>query len=173
MSGSYPDGTWSGFDGSRHTIPLHNCWTDAVWFFPALSLLADFADPNLVFDDLGQEQYGSSYVEHIRVHRTAQGLSQDDAQRLARLSTVHYYLDSQTAIPGALAFATHADDDMGVNIPVGIVFSDYRQVGGILTPFQIATSFNGTQLLQITITSVSPNGPIGLGPSASQRGKRP
>jgi hypothetical protein len=174
MSGSYPNGAWIGFDGSRHSMPLHNCWTDAVWFFPALSLLADFADPNLVFEDLGQQQYGSSYVEDIRVYRTAQGLTQDQARELARLSTVHYYLDSQTAIPVALSFATHADHDLGTNIPVAVLFSDYRPVGGILAPFQITTSFNGTPLLQITISSVTPNRPI-QGPklSPSQIGKRP
>ncbi len=157
MTGSYPDGMWIGLDGTHHPMPLHNCWTDAVWFFPALSLLADYADPNLVFEDLGQEQYGGSSVEHIRVYRTAQGLSQDDAQRLARLSRVHYYLDSQTAVPLALAFETHADNNMATNIPVAMVFSDYRRSSGILTPFQITTSFNGTPMLQIAITSASAN----------------
>jgi hypothetical protein len=157
MTGSYPDGVWIGLDGTHHSMLLHNCWSDAVWFFPALSLLADYADPNLVFDDLGQEQYGGSSVEHIRVYRTASGLNQDDAQRLARLSRVHYYLDSQTAVPIALAFNTHADNDMAIDIQVAVVFSDYRAATGILTPFQITTSFNGTPMLQIAISSASPN----------------
>ena len=160
FSGGYPDGVWVDLQGNRHPMSLHNCWTDAVWFFPALSLLVDYADPNLIFDDLGQEQYGGSSVEHIRVHRIAQGLSQNQARLLARLSTVHYYLDSQTAIPRALAFAAHADADQEINIPVGVIFFDYRSVNGILVPFQIAESLNGTSLLQITISSASPNNPV-------------
>lgn len=160
MTGTYPDGAWIGLDGTRHPMKLHNCWTDAVWFFPALSLLADYADPNLIFDDLGPEQYGGSSVEHIRVHRNVQGLSQDKTELIARLSTVHYYLDSQTAIPRALAFATHADDDLEINIPVGIIFFDYRSVNGILVPFRVAESSNGTPLLQITISNAGLNNPI-------------
>jgi hypothetical protein len=52
-----PDGTWIDLQGNQHQTSLHNCWTDAVWSFPALSLLADYSDPNLVFEDLGQQQY--------------------------------------------------------------------------------------------------------------------
>ena len=33
-----PGGSWTGLDGTQHPMVLHNCWTDAVWFFPALSL---------------------------------------------------------------------------------------------------------------------------------------
>lgn len=157
MTGTYPNGTWIGLDGTRHPMPLHNCWTDPVWFFPALSLLADYADPNLVFTDLGSQQYHGDPVEHIQVYRTASGLSPQEQTLLASLSTVDYYLDSQTALPVAIAFNTHADSDFNVNIPVGIVFSDYRRASGILTPFQIMTSFNGTPMLQITISSASPN----------------
>ena len=108
-------------------MTLHNCWTDAVWFFPALSLLADYADPSLVFEDLGQQQYGDLLVKHIRIYRTSSGLSQEKSKLLARLSTVHYYLDSQTAIPIAMAFNTHADSDLGTDISVEIVFSNYRR----------------------------------------------
>jgi hypothetical protein len=160
MTNGSPDGTWIDLQGTKHSMALHNCWTDAVWFFPALSLLADYADPNLVWTDLGQEQYQGGSVEHIQVYRTAAGLSKQEAQLLARLSTVNYYLDSQTAIPLAMAFAAHADSDRGVDFATEIIFSNYRQVSGILTPFQITKNLNGTQMLQITISSVSPNNPV-------------
>ena len=156
----YPDGVWIDLQGNRHPMSLHNCWTDAVWFYPALSLLADYADPNLVFEDLGQQQFQGVYVEHIRVYRTAAGLSQEKARILARLSTVHYYLDSQTAIPRVLAFDAYGDADFGINIPVQIVFSDYRSMNGVLVPFQVTKLFNGSQYLQITLNSASPNNPV-------------
>lgn len=160
MGIGYPEGTWIDLQGNRHTMSLHNCWSEAVWFFPALSLLADYANPNLVFEDLGQQQYNGGTAEHIRIHRTAQGLSQNRLRILARMSTVHFYLDSQTAIPIALSFDTHADENLETDIPVFIVFSDYRSVGGTLVPFQVTKFFNGTQLLQITVSNASPNGPV-------------
>lgn len=155
---NYPAGSWTGLDGTHHPMRLHNCWSDAVWFFPALSLLADYADPNLVFTDLGPQQYQGGTVERIQVYRTASGLSPEELRRLARLSTVYYYLDSQTALPVAIAFNTHADSDLNVDIPVMIVFSNYQSIGGIQVPFQIVKSFNGTPMLQISITSAIPNG---------------
>ncbi len=153
-----PSGSWTGLDGVQHPMAQHNCWTDAVWFFPALSLLADYADPNLVFTDLGQEQYQGGSVEHIQIYRTAQGLGQDDLHLLARMSTVDYYLDSQTALPVATAFLSHADGDLTLDIPVMIVFTGYRPVNGIQVPFQLIRSVNGTRMLQISITSAQPNG---------------
>ena len=154
----YPAGSWTGLDGTQHPMILHNCWTDAVWFFPALSLLADYADPNLVFTYLGSQQYQGGSVEHIQVYRTASGLSPDRLRILARLSTVDYYLDSQTALPVAIAFNTHADSDLNTDIPVMIVFSGYQPINGIRIPFQVVETLNGTPMLQISITNAVPNG---------------
>jgi hypothetical protein len=53
-----------------------NCWTDAVWFFPALSLLSDYADPSLVFRTW-EIQYSEGTVEHIQVYRYYSDLPQD------------------------------------------------------------------------------------------------
>ena len=155
---NYPAGGWTGLDGTQHPMKLHNCWTDAVWFFPALSLLADYADPNLVFTDLGPQQYQGGSVEHIQVYRTASGLNPTELRLLARLSTVDYYLDSQTALPVAIAFNTHADSDLSVDIPVMIIFSNYQSINGIKVPFQVVEALNGTPMLQISITNATPNG---------------
>lgn len=156
--GSGPVGQWSGLDGQPHQMPQHNCWSDAVWFFPALSMLSDYSDPTMVFNDLGQEQHHGHNVEHIQAYRTSPGLPQDLAQQLARLRTVDYYLDSQTAIPVAMAFATHADGDVNLNIPVEIVFSQYQASNGIQVPLTVTRFFNGSPFYQITISSVTVNG---------------
>ena len=160
FSSGDPDGAWIDLQGQRHPMVLHNCWTDAVWFFPALSLLADYADPELVFEDLGQQQFQGGYVEHIRVHRTRQGLSDEQARVLARVSTVHFYLDSQTTIPKVLGFDAYGDDNFGTSIPVQIVYSDYRPVNGVQTPFQVTKLLNGSPNLQITISSANLNNPV-------------
>jgi hypothetical protein len=148
-------GTWIGFDGVPHPMTGHNCGTDAVWFFPALSLLADYADPNLVFADLGEVPYQSGSVEHIQLYRTATGLSQDELQILAQMSTVDFYIDSRTYLPVAMAFAIHADGNFSVNIPVMVVYTGYRAVNGVQVPFQVNKDINGSRLLQILITNAS------------------
>ncbi len=153
-----PSGEWTGLDGQPHQMAQQNCWTDAVWFFPALSLLSDYADPNLVFTDLGQVQYSGGYAEHIRVYRYLTDLAPGEQRVIQRLSTVDYFLDSQSALPVAMAFSIHGDRGAGFDVPIGIVFSQYQAVNGIQVPFTVTELLNGSPFLQITITSVSTNG---------------
>ena len=94
--GSGPSGQWIGLDGQPHQMAQQNCWTESVWFFPALSMLSDYSDPSLVFTDLGQEQYAGYTVEHIQAYRGYPGLPSDIAQQLVSVSSVDYYLDSHT-----------------------------------------------------------------------------
>jgi hypothetical protein len=157
-SGSGPVGQWTDLNGQPHQMVQHNCWTDAVWFFPALSMLSDYADPTMVYNDLGQEQYNGDSVEHIQAYRSIPGLPADVEDEVQRISTVNYYLDSQTAIPVAMTFATHGDTDVNRNIPIVLVFSQYQAVDGIQIPFQVARMFSGSPLYQITISSVNLNG---------------
>ena len=42
--GSGPIGQWTDLSGQPHQMAQHNCWNDAVWFFPALSMLSDYSD---------------------------------------------------------------------------------------------------------------------------------
>lgn len=161
--GSTPSGQWTGLDGQQHPMAQQNCWTDAVWFFPALSLLSDYADPNLVFVDLGQQQYSGGIVEHIQAYRYLAGFPPDIQQQIQQLSTVDYYLDSQTALPVAVMFSSHGDQDISASIPMGFFFSQYQSISGIQIPFQVTKLLNGDPLLQITITSAVPNGQ-GLSP---------
>lgn len=149
-----PGGQWIDTSGTTHQLAQHNCWTDAVWFFPALSLLSDYADSNLVFSDLGQEQHLGVTVEHLRVYRTATGLSPDPEHTLALMSVTDYYLDSQTSLPAAVVFFAHPDNDTTISIPVEITFSSYQRVGQTMVPFQITKYYNGGQLFQISVSSV-------------------
>lgn len=153
-----PSGEWTGLDGQPHQMGQQNCWTDAVWFFPALSLLSDYADPNLVFTDLGQIQYNGGSAEHIRVYRSLTNLAPGEQQVVQRLSTVDYYLDSQSALPVAIAFSIHGDRGVRFDVHLGIVFSQYQSVSGIQIPFTVTELLNGSPFLQITITSVATNG---------------
>ncbi len=148
-----PGGQWIDASGATHQLAQHNCWTDAVWFFPALSLLSDYADPNLVFNDLGQAQLQGATVEHLRVYRIATGLAADPEHTLALMSVTDYYLDSQTALPVEIVFFAHPDNDTTVSIPVEIAFASYQRVNQTMVPFQITKYYNGPQLFQISITN--------------------
>src|SRR5207245_1234877 len=64
-SGASPAGAWLGSDGIWHPYALHNCWTDAGWFFPVLSSLSA-ASPNITLSYVGLENRAGVSVYHLR-----------------------------------------------------------------------------------------------------------
>jgi hypothetical protein len=60
-----PQGAWTSSDGLSHPYASHNCWTDAVWFFPVLSTLAR-ADSDIVLAYVGLENREGVSVQHAR-----------------------------------------------------------------------------------------------------------
>lgn len=152
-----PAGEWIDIEGQHHPFAQHNCWTDAAWFFPALTMLSAYSDPTVVFTDLGQETHQGLTVEHIQVYRTFSDKNPDIAKVLSRVSTVNYYLESQTAIPIAISFDVHPDKNEGAAIPIEVRYSDYRRIGSVLVPFEVDEYLNRSPLIQISLTSASPN----------------
>jgi hypothetical protein len=155
-------GVW--MDASRNIRPIavHNALTDATWFFPPLSALASISDPSFVFSYLGTDTLDGTPAAHFRYWRKAPGGLADPAIRA--LSTVDLYIDSNVPVPIAVVFNTHPDGDANTNLPVKILYSDYRVVNGIRLPFHIRKYLNGALLLDLTVTTVQFN--TGLSASA-------
>jgi hypothetical protein len=156
--GFLPSGQWTGVDGQPHTMAQQNCWTDGVWFFPALSLLSDYNDASMVFVDLGQQQYNGDLVEHIQAYRWPINMPPEFQQQIQQLSTVDFYLDSQTALPVGLGFLRFGDNNVNVAVPTTVTFSQYQSVNGVQVPSQVVRTLNGSASMQINVTSVGLNG---------------
>ncbi|MGO9865347.1 MAG: hypothetical protein ACLPLR_17200 [Terriglobales bacterium] len=146
-------GAWMKNNAAPVAYAAHNCWTDAPWFFPALSSLAQTANPTFVFKYIGQEQHEGVNTQHIRVFQAPPGT----LSLIQHLSTVDFYLDPTTFLPLAIAFQVHPDLNAGADIPAEIRFSDYQVVGGIPVPFRIQRMLNGGLVLDITVTSAAFN----------------
>jgi hypothetical protein len=154
-----PQGSWSGRDGVSHASAQHNCWSDAVWFFPAFSALAHGADRNYVFSYAGEAQSHGSTADHIRVWQVRH-LRGKDPLNLPLLSAMDFYLDSSSHLPLAVAFKVHPDNNMLADIPAEVRFSDYRSVSGVQAPFRVERFLNGSLLLDLTIDEVAINSGI-------------
>jgi hypothetical protein len=59
-----PLGKWTAPNNASGTFAFQNCWTDAVWFFPALGSLG--ASSNVVLSYIGQENRNGAPVQHIQ-----------------------------------------------------------------------------------------------------------
>jgi hypothetical protein len=152
-----PAGVWSGIDGVRYAMALHNCWPDADWFYPALSFQALSTDPGLGLAYVGPETKNGLSVVHIRLFRVVPNQAPSVTTTIETLSTEDLYVDASSYVPLFLDFNLHPDADLSRNIPVEIAFSDYQRMGGIVVPAHVQKFFNGTLLLDLTLTSAAIN----------------
>ena len=132
-------------------MALHNCMTDAAWFFPALSSLMLTGNPAVLFTYVGQETQNGLAVQHIRVSRPA------SAPLFTHLSMMDFYLDASSLLPLSVSFALHPDNDAAQDIRTEIRFANYQTVRGIRVPFRIQKLVQGSLFLDLTVTSVAVN----------------
>ncbi len=152
-----PQGWWITPDGVTRAMVAQNTFTDAAWFFPALSVLSELSNPQLSVTYVGQEIRNGASVEHLRFSLQDQASDASASDLLTKLSTTDLYLDAASALPVAIAFDVHPDNDALSNIPVEIDFSNYQAVNGIVVPLHIQKLLNGTLFLDVTIQTVKVN----------------
>lgn len=145
-----PTGAWAQNSAPSTAYAQHNCWTDAAWFFPALSSLGQTANPAYVFKYIGQEQHGGVAVQHIRV---LQVVPRDTSGTFQRLSAMNFYLDLNTNLPDAIATTIHPDDNSGGNFAVEVRFANYQSINGVQVPLHFQQMFNGGVVLDATVTN--------------------
>jgi hypothetical protein len=151
-SSGVPGGAWETNGGTPTPFAQHNCWTDAAWFFPALTSLSQTANPNFVFSYVAREQHGGLDTQHIRVYQWF-----PHGAPSAALSTMEFYLDATSFLPIAIGFQSHPDDNMGTNLPTEIDFANYQSVNGFQLPFHFQKIFGGSVILDVLVTSASFN----------------
>jgi hypothetical protein len=150
---SAPQGFWIGVDGTTHSMANHNCATDAAWFFPALSVLSQLSNPNLVVTYIGNETRLGVNVQHL--HFVIQ--SPAPSTLFQQLSAEDVYLNASSNLPVAITFNAHPDNDTSANLPVEIDFSNYQVVNGVQVPFRIQRLLNGSVLFDLTVQSATLN----------------
>jgi len=156
ISFGIPQGIWTSVDGSSHTYAPHNCWTEAVWFFPALSSLSR-NDPSTVLAYIGQETRNGASVYHLQSYRYVPNKKATVVAVLQRLSTVDFYLDVTSLLPLAMTFNTHPDNDQNPNLLVETRFGGYMNFQGILVPTHIQQSLDGNSILDLVVNAASFN----------------
>jgi hypothetical protein len=152
-----PQGEWLAPNGSYNTMAMHNCFTDAAWFYPALTVLSETLNSNLSIIYVGQETKNGISVQHLHFASNSAAQTTGVADPLVTLSSTDVYLNSSSLLPVAFAFNTHPDNNALLNIPVEVDFSNYEAVNGVQVPFHIQKFLNGSLFLDMTIQSAAVN----------------
>jgi hypothetical protein len=152
-----PAGAWSGPDGTVQAMATHNCWTDASWFFPTLTLEAISSNPQIAVSYLGSDTAKGRPLLHVQVGQVVAGQDPGMAAWILALSAMDLYLDPQSFLPQVLDFKLHPDTDANRSIPVEIQFGNFQKVSGGLVPFSIQKYIQGTLTLNFAVTNVAVN----------------
>jgi len=123
--------------------------------FPLLVLAAAVNNPDSAFQYVGIEAVGTARAHHIRFWNTFS--STPKLAHLAAFSAKNIWIDISSGLPIKLAYDRRAGGGAEPRIPMEVHYSDYRNVGGVLYPFLLETSCNGTPWTTTRISSVNLN----------------
>jgi hypothetical protein len=138
---------------TKYSLELAASSQSALFPLPLLSAILSSTDS--AFRYIGLENIDGAGCHHLRTWNTYS--SQPDLQYLSPFSYREIWINATTGLPSRIAYSMRAGSGAEPAIPVEITFSDYRSVSGVLYPFQISHSLNGTPWLSVTISSVSLN----------------
>lgn len=152
----YNNGDAKEVNGTNSVIPtLQLIVVDQCADFPLPLLSAFVGNPDEAFRYVGQETLDGVPVQHIQVWNSF--ASKPRMQKLAPFSVREIWLDAGSYLPVKVAYSRRVGGGAYPAIPVAITFSNYKNVSGVLYPFQIKKSYNGTPWQTVTIQSVSFN----------------
>lgn len=152
-----PSGSWSGPDGASHAMVVHNLMNQAS-ISPDFTVAALTSGQNFVVVLVGQEtKYGRS-VYHLSASQQFPQMSPKTAALSQHLTQVDIFLDAGSLLPIAFDFSIHPDNDGGLDIPVELLFSDYRSVNGAQIAFHVQKLLNNNLLLDLQFASAQVNG---------------
>ena len=153
-------GAWIGPDGRATSLATHNCFIDADWFFPALSLSALANDPTQIITSAFQQVYEGQQVYHLTLLHNLPGQSLALASLAQQVSAMDLYLDATTLRPVALDFSIYPDNGAPISIPVEILFGAYKQLQGVWVPTRIQKYIQNNLQLDLSVTNVTVNSGI-------------
>jgi hypothetical protein len=163
LFGAIPAGSWSGPDNVSHPLAFHNLIAETAWFSPNLAIarrLSPTALPlgnKFVATYVAHEMLNGQAVEHIAVSQSAPTAEPRGELTFAQLSQVDFYLDSTTLLPAAISFNVHPDNNALLDLPVQVLFSDYRSASGIQVPFHVQKFLNNSLIFEVQFDSIAIN----------------
>jgi hypothetical protein len=130
-------GAWSGPDGVWRDVAPHNLLTNPAWFFPAFAIAQGLSSSDYTLAYLGHETFNGSGVEHLSISKPSLAQLPTGMPTIGHLTQIDLFLDSVSLLPTGITFNIHPDNNAVIDIPVQVVFSDYRAVGSAQVPFHV------------------------------------
>ena len=124
--------------------------------FPLPLLAGAINNSDIGYKYIGPETLNGAAVYHIQFWNSYS--SNPSMKPLSDFTTKDIWIDSTSYLPARLSYVHRVAQGSSPRIPVDVFYSNYQNVSGILYPFSVHRSFNGTPWATITIQSVTLNG---------------
>jgi outer membrane lipoprotein-sorting protein len=123
--------------------------------FPLPLIAWALTSPDAAASYVGLEVVNGEQLHHIRIWNAFTSIPA--AQSAADFTIRDIWIDASKFHPRRIAYQRRRAGGAAPRIPVVVYFADYRDVSGILYPFQIKKDLNGTPWTTITISTVQFN----------------
>lgn len=143
--------TWSDGDGTVYSTPAHNCMVPVAWFLPEVALFSSQLTAAGAFS--GASTGNSNEVALLWSLIPPAGTDVDAAALLSHIGAFDLQLSASSLLPTSMAYSQHPDHNAGVDIPVTVVYSDYRVIEGAAVPYHIQRFVNGVLALDIFLNN--------------------
>jgi len=111
---------------------------------PALDLLNEYANPRLVTTDGGTGAIGPQIVRHLSLFLPDAAKSRPFGRKLDESEDV--YFDPATNLVVRTQHFNRVEENMDVQVPSTLDFSDYRLIGNVAIPFHIVNTTGSATL---------------------------
>jgi hypothetical protein len=136
-------------------LPMERAVTAQCPDFPMALLAGALNNPDTAYKYVGLETLDVASAHHVQIWNSFASILK--LQRLANFSLRDIWIDAKSGIPIKVSYTRRDAAGASPGIAMEASYSDYRNVGGVLYPFSIQVSMNGTPWATITIQSVTLN----------------
>jgi outer membrane lipoprotein-sorting protein len=149
----YSQGQSSTVVGSTPTsLPMERAVTSQSPYFPLALLVGALNNPDTAYKYVGLETLVVALAYHVQIWNSF--ASTPKLQAMAKFSVKDIWIDAKSGLPIKVSYTRRDASGASPGIAMEAVYSDYRNVSGVLYPFSIQASMNGTPWATITIQSV-------------------
>jgi hypothetical protein len=120
---------------------------------PMLAAILNNADSRYIY--VGLESLDGANVHHVQFWNSF--ASQPKYQFLAQFTLTDIWIDAISGLPQKTSQIQKAGRGSEPKFQIDIYFSNYQNVGGLLYPFSIQKSLNGSPWINISISNVTFN----------------
>lgn len=150
---------WIQRGGQKRPVSLSDMAGRGFEKFPILALAAWKDAPNMQMNYLGAAANEGAEYQQVRISKLFGFVSVKTAQQLERDTLVDWVFNPESGLPARVRYYENPAK-YGQRLPVDLVFSDFRDLGGMIAPMTVTSYINNGIVGVVHFDDVKLNFPV-------------